>query len=129
MPDSASLEFRGYGGSSKSEHGLSRTPGSPNLDELKRAFPYAMGLDPRYLRQLGAQGNSGFDVHFGKKVAMTGAGIPVTAGRNFIQYSNAYLAFGEAFPIRDIAVSGDGKFMAVSAGSFREDSQVIIYGL
>lgn len=129
-PDSVANVFTGYGGSSKSRYGQSGKHGSPvDSRELTGSFPYLPGMDPRYLRKLRTGGNRGFDVHFGKKLAMTDAGIPVSVGKNYIQFSDCYIPFTGINPVRDVAVSGDGKYLAVSCGSNREDSQVIIYSL
>lgn len=129
IADSGNDVYTGYGGSSKSKYGQSMRHGSPDVNELTGSFPYLPGMDPRYLRRLRTGGNRAFDVHFGKKVAMTDAGIPVSVGKNFIQYSDSYIPFTGMHPIRDVTVSGDGKYLAVSCGSNREDAQVIIYSL
>ena len=128
-PDSDRVYFNGVGGSSSSALGNDRRTGRPTAREATTAFPMVRGWDFRYFRSLGTYGNRGWDVCFGKKVAMTGDGVPVTVGRDYIQFSDAHTQYTGIYPIRAMSVSFDGKHLAIAQGSFREDSGVIMYGV
>ena len=130
VADSPADVYTGFGGSSKSQYGQSMRYGSPvDYNELSRSFPYLPGMDPRYIRGLRTGGNRAFDVHFGKKLAMTDSGVPVSVGKNYIQFADSFIPFNGMHPIRDITVSGDGKYLAISHGSNREDTLVTVYSL
>lgn len=90
-------------------------------------FDKMPGCDPRYLRQLGVDGNKAFDVCFGKRLAMSDAGVPVSVGKNFVQFGDSYFPYVGSHPIRDISISGDGKYLAISHGTNRSDTEVTIY--
>ena len=132
-PDSNLNIFQAMGSLCTAAGGIysSARPGSPyfSINMVLNSFAATDGEDPRCLRRLGIYGNRGWDVTFGKKVAMTDAGVPVSCGRDYIMFDSGFIPFSEVYPARDLTISGNGKQLAISTGVDMGDTKITFFSI